>query len=242
MTCHCQTVISAEDTRRLVGPVKTHFDEIHPELGLSMAHVRNYLESEDRSTGTTEPIDVIGEIEIRPITPESGDDVIGFFDRDAFPDNPAWGACYCMFYPRGGRSNRNWGEEPWQENRADQLARIRAGETIGMLAYVEGKMVGWCNASSRAEFSGLTGGPGDGVASVVCFVVAPPYRGHGVAGRLLDGVVSSFANRGFTGLEAYPIRDPSDERAAFHGSLDMFQKAGFEITSTDPLVVRLELS
>jgi GNAT superfamily N-acetyltransferase len=241
MTCHCDTVLSASDTEALVGPVKAHFDEAHPEFELSESNVRNYLESEDRSTGPTERLDAIGKVEIRPITTEAGEEAMRFFDTDAFPDNPAWGACYCMFFPRGGRSNREWGEEPWQVNRKDQLARIENGKTTGMLAYVDDRLVGWCNATARSELPGFATGDDGGVASVVCFAVAPPYRGHGLATRLLQGVVSGFGERGFTRLEAYPVRDPADQRAAFHGSLGLFQSVGFEITSEDPLVVGLDL-
>lgn len=238
MTCHCRAVLTADDTESLIAPVKAHFDQEHPEFGLTVANVRNYLESEDRSTGPTERLAVIGEIEVRPVNAESAPDVVRFFDVDAFPDNPAWGACYCMYFPRGGPSNEMWGEEPWQQNRKDQLTRIEEGKTTGMLAYVEGKMVGWCNATARAELPGLADGNDDGVASVVCFAIVPPYRGHGVATRLLDGVVSGFGDLGFDRLEAYPVRDPEHERAAFHGSLDLFARFGFGIVSEDPLVVQ----
>lgn len=241
MTCHCQAVMTEADTEALIAPVKSHFDEAHPEFGLTVANVRNYLESEDRSTGPTERRETIGQIEIRPITPGSAADVAHFFDVDAFPDNPAWGSCYCMFYPRGGKGNENWGEEPWPVNREDQLARIREGKTTGMLAYVDGKMVGWCNATARGEFPGMADGADDGVASVVCFAIAPPYRGHGVATRLLGGVISGFGDLGFACLEGHPVRDPADERAAFHGSLNLFMKFGFAIVSDEPLVVGLDL-
>jgi GNAT superfamily N-acetyltransferase len=242
MTCHCQAVLSERDTESLIAPVKAHFDQAHPEFGLSLASVRNYLESEDRSTGPTKRLEAIGEVEVRPVTPDSAADVVRFFDLDAFPDNPAWGACYCMFFPRGGRSNENWGDEPWQENRKDQMVRIRNGRTTGMLAYVDGKMVGWCNATARGELPGLADGADDDVAAVVCFVVAPPYRGHGIATRLLEGVAAGFRDLGFTRLEGYPVRDPENERAAFHGSLDLFTSVGFAVVSDDPLVVGMDLS
>lgn len=241
MTCHCEAVLSAADTEALVGPVKDHFDQAHPEFGLTDANVRNYLESEERSTGPTEHLEVIGEIEILSISPESASDVGRFFDTDATPDNPAWGACYCMFYFRGGRANENWGNEPWRENRRDQLARVAEGKTTGTLAYVDGKLAGWCNATSRAEFPGLADGEDQGIASVVCFAIAPPYRRHGLATRLLEGAISRSAENGFRRLEAYPIRDPADERAAFHGSLELYQRLGFEVVSEEPLVVGLDL-
>ncbi|HEX2403374.1 MAG TPA: GNAT family N-acetyltransferase [Acidimicrobiia bacterium] len=241
MTCHCQAVIAAEDTESLIAPAKAHYDEEHPEYELTLTDMRNYLESEDRSTGPTERLESIGEVEVLPMGPDSAMDAIEFFDTDAFPDYPQWGACYCMFFPRGGRANENWGQEPWRENREDQLHRIRDGKTTGMLAYSGGKVVGWCNASPRAEFPGLATGNDEEIVSVVCFVIAPPYRGHGVATRLLEGVVSNFTNRGFRRLEAYPVRETGDQRKAFHGTLELFSRFGFEVESEVPLVVGLEL-
>jgi GNAT superfamily N-acetyltransferase len=234
-------VITADDTESLIAPVKEHFDQQHPDYLVTAANVRNTLESEDRAIGPVERLERTDPIEIVPITPDTAEDVGRFFDVDAFPDNPWWGACYCMFYPRGGRQNPNWGEEPWQDNRRDQLARIRSGKTTGTLAYSGGRMVGWCNATPRAEFPSLATGEDEGVASVVCFVVSPPYRRHGVATRLLDGVVSTFHDRGFHRLEAYPVPDATDPRKAFHGTVGLFSQAGFSSVSEDPLVMRRDL-
>jgi ribosomal protein S18 acetylase RimI-like enzyme len=241
MTCHCQAVIEADDTESLIAPAQTHYDQEHPEYGLTLSNMRNYLESEDRSTGPTEALPTIGDVEIVPISPDRATDAIDFFDTDAFPDYPEWGACYCMFFPRGGRQNEDWGEEPWQENREDQRDRIRHGKTTGMLAYSGGKVVGWCNATARADLPGLATGDDEGIVSVVCFVIAPPYRGHGIATSLLEGVITNFTERGFDRLEAYPVRAANDHRKAFHGTLDLFQRFGFEVTSEEPLMVGLEL-
>jgi GNAT superfamily N-acetyltransferase len=76
---------------------------------------------------------------------------------------------------------------------------------------------------------------------VVCFVVSPPYRRHGVARVLLDGAVSTFAGRGFERLEAYPVRDATDQRRAFHGTVDLFANSGFEMVSEEPLVMTRNL-
>ena len=241
MTCGCGAVLAAEDTASLAAPVKAHFDDAHAEFEETLSTIRNFLESEDRSTGPTERLATVGEIEIVPLGPDRATDAVEFFDRDAFPDNPWWGACYCMFYPRGGRTNENWGQEPWQENREDQLHRIEDGKTSGMLAYSEGNVIGWCNATPRTELPGLATGADEGIVSIVCFVIAPPYRGHGVATRLLEGVIKSFADRGLRRLEAYPVRAANDEKKAFHGTLDLFSRFGFEVISDEPLVVGLDL-
>jgi hypothetical protein len=59
---------------------------------------------------------------------------------------------------------------------------------------------------------------------------------------MLEQVISSFRDRGFRRLEAYPVRDPADERAAFHGSLDLYRRFGFEVSSEQPLTVGLDLA
>jgi GNAT superfamily N-acetyltransferase len=141
----------------------------------------------------------------------------------------------------GGRQNENWGEEAWQDNRRDQLARIQGGRTTGVLAYADGKVVGWCNATARSEFPSLATGDDQGVASVVCFVVSPPYRRHGVATALLDNVVSTFGEQGFDRLEAYPVKDATDQRKAFHGTVDLFANSGFKMVSEEPLVMTRDL-
>jgi GNAT superfamily N-acetyltransferase len=235
-------VVAGPDTESIVEPVLAHFDQTHPDLGLSQVSVRNYLESEDRTTGPTDRLQTIGEIEIVPITPDRSDEVIRFFDLDAFPDNPAWGSCYCMFYFLGGGDNPNWGHIPWQEVRKIQHSRIEAGITTGTLAYVDGRMAGWCNATARSQFPGrMTGEDDDTVCSVVCFVIAPPYRGHGLATMLLEGAIAEARRRRFGSMEAYPRREPPSAASAYVGALEMYLRAGFETTNEDPLVVGLRL-
>ncbi|HLF42199.1 MAG TPA: GNAT family N-acetyltransferase [Acidimicrobiia bacterium] len=238
--CSCGAEPGAADLDELVPLVKAHFDDVHPELGLTEASIRNYLEAEDRLTGPAERLERIGGVEIRAVGPDTLDDVLAFFDTEATVGNPAWAGCYCMFFPVGGDSDGVWGDRTWQENRADQAARITSGETTGVLAYVDGKLAGWCNATARAQFPGFATGSGDeGVGSIVCFAIAPPYRDHGVASHLLDGAVSLLWSMGFTRIEAYPVAEPSDRERAFPGSLALFRSKGFGVVSEEPLVVAL---
>ncbi|MCI0679272.1 MAG: GNAT family N-acetyltransferase [Actinobacteria bacterium] len=242
MTCHCGAVLADADTAALVEPVFTHFHSTHPELGLSRVSVRNYLDAEDRSDGATAPVGRPEHIDVLPITPDRADDIIEFFDRAAFADNPAWGSCYCMFYFLGGGDNPEWGHIPWQETRETQHDRLREGKTTGMVASVDGQVVAWCNATARSEFPGrVTGDDDHRVCSVVCFVVAPPYRRHRLATMLLDGAVESARAAGFRAMEAYPRREPQSAASAYVGPLDLYLRAGFIVTSEEPLIVGLEL-
>lgn len=239
--CLCGATFDGADVDELVEALKAHTEAEHPGLNLVDQEYRNFIEAQERLTGPTERLDEIGEVEVHPVSVERVDDVLGFFDSDGFADNPAWAACYCVFHQRGGRTNERWGSEPWQENRTFLAERIRAGGTTGALAYVDGRLAAWCNASPRTEFPAFHGRdehPDEQVGCVVCFVVAPPYRRHGLASRLLDAALVSFAERGFGVAEAYPKRQPRSDAAAFLGPLPMYLGAGFrEVASDGDLVV-----
>ena len=61
---------------------------------------------------------------IRALAPDLVEDYLGFFDRDAFTDNPRWASCSCRFYLA------SWTEKPWEarsgeENRAAMREETR---------------------------------------------------------------------------------------------------------------------
>jgi GNAT superfamily N-acetyltransferase len=218
-----------------------HWGSIHPEYELTRVSIRNYLEAEQRIDGPTERLDEIGEIVIKSVGTDVADDVLEFFDRRVFAGNPAWGMCYCMFHHLGGRYAGDWPDRTWQQNRADLSVRIDNRGTTGVVAYVDGVLAGWCNASAREAFPSLTDGADEEIGSIVCFAVAPPYRGHGVSRRLLEAAVQLLAEQGRKVVEAYPVAEPPDGTTAYVGTLALYQEAGFDVFSDEPLVVRKSL-
>jgi GNAT superfamily N-acetyltransferase len=241
-TCSCHYEESAPDVEDLVGPVKSHFDQAHPELGITEISVRNYLEAEVRLSTEKDRLPSIGDLAIVPIEAGRVDDIAEFMDHRAYADNPAWAGCYCMFFFLGGHDNPGWGDRLWHDNRRDILERVASGGVTGSLAYTGDRIVGWCNATARSQFPGLSTGDDEGVASVVCFLIAPPYRGHGVAAQLLVGALAELRRLGYRRAEAYPVAEPASWARAFPGSLSLFTEAGFSVTSDAPLTVGLDLS
>jgi ribosomal protein S18 acetylase RimI-like enzyme/uncharacterized protein YndB with AHSA1/START domain len=187
----------------------------------------------------------IGDVEIHDVTPERLVDYQGFFDHYAFRDYPAWQSCYCMETHRT-QAAEEWAARTAAENRRDMSAGIVEGKVTGLLAYADGKPVGWCNYGETTRLSGVMNKLGlsaedhEGVGSVACFVIAAPYRGHGVASRLLDAAVERLRQRGVRAVEAYPRRSEDSAQANYRGPLGMFLRAGFEpYRETDKnLVVR----
>jgi GNAT superfamily N-acetyltransferase len=230
--CECGNEIRAGEPEALVSSFLRHCDQAHPEWQVGEQAVRNYLEALDRLTGPTERLDEIGTVEVHPVLDGQVDDVLRFFDHDVFADNPGWASCYCMFH-HVDRST--WVDRSASRNRADLAAGLRAGTTTAMVASVDGRLAGWCNASLRRSYPAHRDGSADDdrVAAIVCLAVAPPYRGHGVARRLVDAAVEHLRDAGVVAIEAYPVRDPSEASAAYHGTVGMFTDAGFDLVSDD---------
>jgi ribosomal protein S18 acetylase RimI-like enzyme len=183
-------------------------------------------------------------VEIRELTPELLDDYLQFFDKDAFADFPNWSGCYCGFYDTPGEG-KDWNPtaKAGPAHRAARAERISSGKSHGILAYADGKVVGWCNAQGRASFQNMRRysvaieNPDEAVGSIMCFLVAPAYRGKGVCRSLLDAACDMFRREKLEVAEGYPtatnpVRGSMDIPWAeenYKGPLSMYLKAGFKI-------------
>lgn len=229
-TCDfCERRLDADDEPALIDLVSRHFAESHAEYEIGTVAVENYFAAAHRLTGATERLEKIGDVTTVPAGVERLDDILSFFDHDAFAGMPEWAACYCLYHhlPHGV-----WGDRSWQENRADLASRIASGETTGVLAYTNGKMIGWCNASLRRELPARAEGTtaDDTVLVTSCFQIAPPYRGHGVATRLLAAAIDLAMELGCTAVEGFPNSNPdATNPEAFPGPVALYRSAGFEI-------------
>src|SRR3989442_14413388 len=90
-------------------------------------------------------------VEVQELTPELLDDYLRFFDKDAFIDFPYWSGCSCGFYDTPGNE---WDSsaKAGPAHRAARAERIRSGKSHGLLAFADGKVIGWCTAQPRSNF------------------------------------------------------------------------------------------
>lgn len=65
------------------------------------------------------------------------------------------------------------------------------------------------------------------VKSIVCFEIAPEYRGKGIATALLNRVCEDAAKEGYDKVEVYPVVRDAYEILDFTGPIHMYEKAGF---------------
>ncbi len=191
--------------------------------------------------------------EIRRLTPELAEDYFDFFDNRAFSDGSPFYPCYCNAFNMSkdrieAEFNRKaeeygGGKESWKRALRESAERmVAAGEIQGYLAYDQEKAIGWCNANERMSYY-RTGefdlgnvpedeaythcsGPGE-VKAIVCFEIAPGYRGRGIASMLLQRVCDDAKAEGYQYVEAYPVQDGGYLGMAFTGPVHMYEKAGF---------------
>lgn len=174
-------------------------------------------------------------IEIHSLSIARLADFMTFFEGEAFADNAHWSSCYCQCFHEDHTRIR-WSERTGAENRASAVQRISAGQMQGFLAYLGGRVIGWCSAGPRSLFHALDAEPatgGEGVATIMCFLVAPSARGRGVASALLAEACRSLGEQGFSSVEANPrphAKGPADNH---FGPIAMYLAAGFTVERTD---------
>lgn len=230
----CDTVIEAGDLAAIADAFVAHGHAAH-EWTYPERAVRNYAcnfaEAVERLSDDVTRLDAIGAVAIRPVTPANLADWQRFFDHDGFAGNPDWASCYCLEHHVASTPEEP--ERAWRSTRAMMLERLTQGTTFGYLAYVDGRPAGWVNASLRSAYQLFRdvdpdGPDGSTVIGISCFVIAPPYRRHGVARALLDRVIADAPARGAAWIEAYPHHTPDDtDGGHFRGPRGMYEARGF---------------
>ena len=193
------------------------------------------------------------DIEIKALTPELEDDYFDFFDNRAFTDDSPYSPCYCNAFNMSkdmiaaeifDKSKEYGGGKDGLKKalRESAVRMVRTGKIRGYLAFSGGKAVGWCNSNDRLSYfrvgefdtddTILDEAIGDSVKpgqirSVVCFEIAPGYRGQGIATRLLERVCSDAAADGYEAVEVYPEKHTENVTLAFTGTVHLYEKAGF---------------
>ncbi|MBO7486252.1 MAG: GNAT family N-acetyltransferase [Spirochaetaceae bacterium] len=207
--------------------------------------------------------------EIKKLTPDLSKDYFDFFDNRAFSDDSPFYPCYCNAFNLSKermktelyQKTKEYGNdfEAWKRALRESAERmVAAGEIQGYLAYDNGVSVGWCNANERlnyyrtGEFDLHTppedeeythcSGRGE-VKAIVCFEIAPEYRGKGIALMLLKRVLEDAKADGFKYVEAYPVKNGGYMGKAFTGPMHLYEKAGFEIIAqeAETFVMRKQL-
>ena len=102
----------------------------------------------------------------------------------------------------------------------------------GYLAYDGELAIGWCNAADIESYAGFvpdfarknTCGK---TISIVCFEIAPEYRGMGIASAFIEQVCSDARLNGYMAVEGYSKVSNTRNDYDYQGPMGLFSKAGF---------------
>jgi len=161
-----------------------------------------------------------------------------------------WDFCWCMHFHRSRIAPGPSGSRPRTErsiaNRRDKKTLVERGRTHGILVYLDGDPIGWCQYGPATEFPRIdeTHGyrrlaPEAGTQKlwrITCFVVDKRYRRRGVATLALRAALEAIKKKGGGTVESYPIthfRPGTFGNSSTNGTATMFAKQGF--TTLAPL-------
>lgn len=173
--------------------------------------------------------------ETHPLTPERFEDFVTVVNRNRRPTH-----CWCLSHRLTAGEVAELGGTGEDQRERAMRALCEREHPPGVVTYLDGEPVGWCNIGPRSEITRLDRStlmlPTDDlpVWSIVCVVVRSGYRKRGVSRHLIDGAVAYAAANGAPAVESHPVDPPGrmDLTMAFVGTRAMFERSGFEVVGT----------
>ncbi len=176
---------------------------------------------------------------IHPLTGERWDDFVALLGPKG-----GYGGCWCMLWRLGKAAFDKGASGAGAGNRRAMKRLAETGPPPGLLAYADGRAVGWISIAPRRVLPRLETSrvlkPVDDqeVWSVTCFLIAKGHRGQGVGLALLKAGCDFVRDQGGTVLEGYPIepqKRPYPAPYAWTGFKTVFDRAGFtEVARRSP--------
>ena len=169
-------------------------------------------------------------MELHPLTPDRWADLEALFGPQGATDG-----CWCMYWRL---TAPEWKAGDGAGRKAAFKARVDAGPPPGILAYVEGKPVGWVQVTPRADVPRYnrtrTAKPTDPdlerTYALTCFFIHRSRRQSGLMTALIEAACAFAKARGAARVEAAPIepKRPLMWGEGYVGIASAFRAAGFE--------------
>ena len=113
------------------------------------------------------------------------------------------------------------------------MEMLNQNKIQGYLAYDGAVSVGWCNAADMESYTGFVpefarkNACGKTI-SIVCFEIAPEYRGMGIASAFIERVCNDARSEGYTAVEGYAMLSDKRNDFDYQGPVRLYEKAGFK--------------
>lgn len=187
-------------------------------------------------------------ITIKPLNSKLYEDYLDFFDNRAFTDDNPNGPCYCTS-PNQTEENIKQMVSEFKEFGVKNTVRKYAVDLLnrniiqGYLAYDGEMSMGWCNAADTESYAGFVPAFARENAcgktiSIVCFEIAPEYRGLGIASAFIERVCNDAKEKGYAAVEGYARQSDTLNDFDYPGPVRLYEKAGFtEVARKDGQII-----
>lgn len=156
-----------------------------------------------------------------------------------FGAHGGYAGCWCMFWRL---DRKDFKALRGDGTKAALKSMTEKKQVAGLLAYADGKPVGWCSIGPREDYAALENSrilkrvDDMPVWSIVCFFVDKSARQQGVMRELLTGAVKYAKSKGAKIVEGYPIDMQSPKLAGqklnsysgYMGIASIYRDAGFK--------------
>jgi hypothetical protein len=187
---------------------------------------------------------------IKHMTPDIWEDLVDLFG----PERGANSGCWCMWTRMPGK---DWKAMTREERREAFRRVVKMGPPPGLLAYENGRAVGWVAVGPRPSVSRFNSskasrpveGPAEPAAqnihAISCFYTRPGCRKRGLMGELARAAVAFAKDKGAEAVEVCAIEPdkPLQWGEGFVGVASVFASLGFhEIARRSPRRPLMRLS
>ncbi len=158
--------------------------------------------------------------------------------EELFGEKGACQGCWCMYFRITSKEfNKNTGKG----NKLALKTLVKSGGMPGILAFQNGKAVGWCSFGPRTDFVRLKTSryckaiDEEPVWSIVCFFIHKSHRKQGISQALLHAAIDYIKKQKVKIIEAYAISPKAGKKPsnidAYVGPEAIYKKAGFKVVA-----------
>ena len=170
------------------------------------------------------PKEIKSNLVFHPISSDRFSDLASFFEQHGNPNY-----CWCM---RWRLKSAEFQKANSKQRRSKLQSLVKNNTPIGVAAYLQDKIVGWCSIAPRETYSLLESSATfkriDNLPtwSVACFFISSDLRNQNLSVKLLQAATKYAFSQGAKVVEGYPVEPNKSYR--FMGSPSTFEKAGFQ--------------
>lgn len=194
-------------------------------------------------------------ITIQELNPNMALKYVDFFDNRAFSDGNVNKGCYCVWHHWTEKHEYERSQLPIEERsfckRNYAIELIENNRLHGFVACYDDEIIGFCNADLKDNYfrfdkqnnpeSWIDIDDKDKVLAIVCFTIAPNYRGKGIAKKMLNYACKFAKKNGYDYVESYPSDGEFNSNNCC-GNRSMYESQGFAIVNiNDGIISRKKL-